>query len=161
MRGRIPLIAVAATVALWPVPLAGQDVAPPAPRDSRVRVTMEVPAGREFVGTLENWDAESLSLSGPGDPPGRLELSEMAKLEVSRGMKGNAGTGALIGTAVGLVGGILGAALSGYDNETDALGMARMAIVAYSTIGGAALGAVTGAFIKTEKWQELPIPGGR
>jgi hypothetical protein len=24
-----------------------------------------------------------------------------------------------------------------------------------------ALGAVTGAFIKTEKWQELPIPAGR
>jgi len=161
MRGRIPLIAVAATAALFPVPLAGQDVAPPAPRDSRVRVTMEVPAGLEFVGTLDSWDAESLSLSGPDGPPGRLELSEMAKLEVSRGMKGNAGTGALIGTAVGLVGGIVGAALSGYDNETDELGMARMAIVSYSTIGGAALGAVTGAFIKTEKWQELPIPGGR
>ncbi len=161
MRGRIPLIAVAATAALFPVPVAGQDVAPPAPRDSRMRVTMEVPAGREFVGKLESWDAESLSLSSPGGPPGRLELSEMAKLEVSRGMKGNAGTGALIGTAVGFVGGIVGAALSGYDNETDELGMARMAIVSYSTIGGAALGAVTGAFIKTEKWQELPIPGGR
>jgi len=161
MRGRILFIAVAATAALFPVPLVGQDIAPPAPRDSRVRVTMEVPAGREFVGTLESWDAESLSLSGPGGPPGRLELSDMAKLEISRGMKGNAGTGALIGAGVGLVGGIVGAALAGYDDETDELGLARSLIVIYSTIGGSALGAVTGAFIKTEKWQEVSIPGSR
>jgi len=161
MRARIPLIVVAATAALSPLPLVGQDVAAPAPRDSRVRVTMQVPAGMEYVGTLESWDSESLNLNGPGGPPGRLELSEMAKLEVSRGMKGNAGKGALIGAGVGLVGGIVVAALSGYDDETDELGLARWAIVMYSTMGATAIGAVTGAFIKTEKWQELPIPGIR
>jgi hypothetical protein len=159
MRGPNPFIIVAATAAFFPVPLAGQDVAPPAPRDSRVRVTMEVPARREFVGTLESWDAESLSLSGPGGPPGRLELSDMAKLEISRGMKGNAGTGALIGAGVGLVGGIVGAALTDFEN--DAYGLGAFSIVAYSTMGGSALGAVTGAFIKTEKWQEVSIPRSR
>jgi hypothetical protein len=159
MRGRIPLIVVAVTAALFPLPLPGQDIAPPAPRDSRVRATMKVPVGLEYVGTLESWDAESLRLSGPGGPPGRLELSEMAKLEVSRGMKGNAGTGALIGAGAGLVGGIVGAALA--DLENDAYGLGAFSIVAYSTLGATALGAITGALIKTEKWQELPIPGGR
>jgi len=161
MRSQVLLIALAATAALFPLPLPGKDIAPPAPNNSRVRVTMQVPAGLEYVGTLESWDAESLSLGGPGGPRGRLELSEMAKLEVSRGMKGNAGTGALIGAGVGLVGGIVGAVLSGYDDETDELGMARMSILVVSMFGGAALGAATGALIRTEKWQELPIPGGR
>jgi hypothetical protein len=159
MRRRISLIAVAIAVVFFPLPLAGQDVAPPAPRDSRVRATMKVPVGLEYVGTLEGWDAESLRLSGPGGPPERLELSELSKLEVSRGMKGNAGKGALIGAGVGLVGGIVGAVLS--DFESDAYGLGALSIVAFSSLGGMALGAITGAFIKTEKWQELPIPGSR
>ena len=159
MRQRIPFIAAAATAMLFPLPLAGQDVAPPAPRDSRVRVTMQVPAGMEYVGSLESWDAESLSLAGSGGPPGRLELSELAKLEVSRGMKGNAGTGALIGAGVGLVGGIVAGIL--FSPENDDYGLVYMSIAMSTFVGATAIGAVTGAFIKTEKWQELPIPGGR
>ena len=126
MRGRISLIAAAATIALFPLPLAGQDIAPPAPRGSRVRVTMQVPAGLEYVGTLESWDAESLSLGRPGGPPGRLELSEMAKLELSCGMKGNAGTGALIGLGIGWVGGMVAGLVVGLANDDPeaALGIA-------------------------------------
>jgi hypothetical protein len=157
MRGRIPLIAIAVTAALYPLPLPGQDIAPPAPRDSRVRATMKVPVRLEYVGTLESWDAESLRLSGPGGPPGRLELSEMAKLEVSRGMKGNAGKGALIGAGVGLVGGIVAGIV--FSSEDDAY--EYMAICLSTWAGATAVGAITGAFIKTEKWQELPIPGSR
>jgi hypothetical protein len=159
MPRRIPLFVVAATAALFPLPLAGQDIAPPAPRDSRVRATMKVPVGSEYVGTLESWDAESLRLSGPGGPPGRLELSEMAKLEVSRGMKGNAGKGALIGAGVGLVGGIVAGIV--FRSEDDAYGLEYLAISLSTWAGATAVGAITGAFIKTEKWQELPIPGSR
>jgi hypothetical protein len=159
MRRRISLIAVAITAVFFPLSLAGQDVAPPAPRDSRVRATMEVPVGLEYVGTLESWDAESLRLSGPGGPPERLALSDLAKLEVSRGMKGNAGKGALIGAGVGLVGGIVAGIL--FRSEDDAYGLEYMAIAVSTWMGATALGAITGAFIKTEKWQELPIPGSR
>ena len=156
MRGRIPLTAVAATITLFPLPLAGQDIAPPAPRDSRVRVTTQGPAGLEYVGTLESWDTESLGLSGPGGPPERPELSEMAKLEVSRGMKGNAGTGALIGAGAGLVGGMVAGLVVGLANDDPE---AALGIALSTWMGATALGAITGAFIKTEKWQQLPIPG--
>ena len=129
MRGRISLIAAAATIALFPLPLAGQDIAPPAPRGSRVRVTMQVPAGLEYVGTLESWDAESLSLGRPGGPPGRLELSEMAKLELSCGMKGWRGTGGpgpLIGLGMGGGGGMVAGLVVGLANDDPeaALGIA-------------------------------------
>ena len=103
--------------------------------------------------------AESLRLTGSGGPPGRLELSEMAKLEVSRGMKSNAGTGALIGMGVGLVGGIVAGIL--FRPENDDYGLGAMSIAMSTFVGATAICAVTGAFIKTEKWQELPIPDGR
>ena len=157
MRRRVPLIAAAATAALFPIPLPGQYIAQPAQSDPRVRVTMQVPAGLEYVGTLESWDTESLSLSVPEGPPERLELSEVAKVEVSRGMKGHAGIGAAIGTAVGLVGGYVVGFRSG-DHEDDFVGDTRGLIVMISMIGGAALGAVTGALIRTEKWQSMAIP---
>ncbi|MEJ2547740.1 MAG: hypothetical protein P8125_07955 [Gemmatimonadota bacterium] len=158
MRVRIPLLAVAATAAFSPLPLPAQEIAPPAPRASRMRATMRVPSGMEYVGRLESWDAGSLMLSGPAAPSGALELSEMAKLEVSRGMKGNAGTGALIGAGVGLLGSIVAGVL--IDFEDDTYGVARLSLMVVP-LGGMALGAITGALIRTEKWQELPIPGSR
>jgi len=157
MRARIPLIAAAAAAVTFPLPLAGQEVVPPAPPDSRLRATMRVPAGLEYVGALESWDAESLSLSGPAAPPGRLELSGIAKLEVSRGMKGNAGKGALIGAGVGLVGGFLAGIL--FNPDHDEYGLVSLGVAAGTWLGATALGTVTGAFVRTEDWQELPLPG--
>ena len=157
MRVRIPLVVAAAAAATSSLPLAGQEVVPPAPSESRLRATMRVPAGLEYVGVLESWDAQSMSLGGPGAPAGPLELSDMAKLEVSRGMKGNAGRGALIGAGVGLVGGFLAGIL--FNPDHDEYGLVSLSVAAGTWLGATALGTVIGAFVRTEEWQELPLPG--
>ena len=155
MAPRVMLVLVTGFAAAVPGSLAGQTVDPPVVLESRVRVTTAVPRGSEFVGTVSGWDGQSLSLSGPEYQDQTIPLSDLAKLEISQGVKGNAGKGALFGAGVGLVVGIVGVAL--YDAENDSLGLARFSILAYSTLGGTALGAVTGAFVKTEKWEEVPL----
>jgi hypothetical protein len=151
----MPLLVTAlATVA--PGYLIGQTVAPPVQLDSRVRVTMRVPRGHEFVGRIDGWDERSLNLSVGDYQAQTFPLSDLAKLEISRGMKGNAGTGALIGAGIGLVAGVIGA--TQVDAEKDAYGLARFAIVFYSILGGTALGAVTGVFIRTEHWEDVTLP---
>lgn len=95
----------------------------------------------------------------------RVALTQVTRLDVHRGTKGNAGKGALIG------GSVLGAAGLGLSilfvaggcefvdsSGCDGSGPAVIAIGTAITFGaGALLGAVTGAFIKSDRWEEVPV----
>ena len=87
MRVRIPLVVAAAAAATFSLPLAGQEVVPPAPSESRVRATMRVPAGLEYVGVLESWDEQSMSLGGPGAPAGPRQEGQRGQRGAHRGRR--------------------------------------------------------------------------
>jgi hypothetical protein len=132
--------------------------------DSRVRVTTHSAPGLATAGTLESWNGHSLELSGSGFAPQTIPLSDLAKLEISRGKKGHWLAGTLIGTGAGVVAGLIIAqnSTADVDPENWFSGMAEpmedAGIVAISGLSGMVIGAVIGGLIKTEKWEEVPIP---
>jgi hypothetical protein len=109
------------------------------------------------AGTLSSWGADSLTISGPEEEWQTFPLSDVVKLEISRGRKSNAGKGTLIGAGVGLVVGLMAAAAS--TDDSDSLG--EFSWLVYPPSGilvGGTLGLVVGALTRTEKWQEVPLP---
>ena len=169
MNTRQKLLVVTGLLALSPAWLAAQTEVSPVLVDSRVRVTTHSAPGLATAGTLESWDGESLELSGSGFAPQTIPLSDLAKLEISRGKKGHWLAGTLIGAGLGIGVGLVAAS----GNEAEPSDPSNLfepfaaelgettedaGIVLLSTLAGAGLGALVGALIKTEKWEEVPIP---
>ena len=169
MRLRHRLFMATTILSLSPAGLAGQTATSPIPADSRIRVTTHAGPGLEYVGSLDAWRGDSLEMSGSGLNHQAIPLSDLAKLEISRGRKGHWLVGALIGTGVGLGAGLLATSANNADDpaSNDPISGAAGAIaeqtfdvgiVFVSTLAGAGIGALVGALIKTEKWEEVPIP---
>ena len=162
---RIVLLASAiAAMLLAPVALIGQERLQPIPIDSRIRVTRAAAPDHSLVGTLGTWDGESLGLVNPGLQPQTIRLSELARLEISRGRRGNAKTGMWIGALVGLVGGLIAANQLDEPEvnfRTEGMpegdGIRQFGIGLAGAALGTALGAGVGALIRTEKWEEVPL----
>jgi len=120
----------------------------------RVRVTDASTSANRIEGTLVDADANRLSVVQNGTRVVVLR-SQVSKLEVLRGRKPHAGTGALIGIGWGV-----GAALvlsnpvaSGQHGQTTKLdGGAVVGGVAVGVLMGAGIGAL----IHTDRW--IPIP---
>jgi hypothetical protein len=67
----------------------------------------------------------------------------------------------MIGLGVGLVGGLIAAALAvdeAEEEENPFAPLAWMFLPAAGAVAGGALGAGVGATIKTEKWEAVPLP---
>lgn len=168
MNTKQKLLAVTGLLVLSPAWLAAQTEVSPVLIDSRIRVTTHSAPGLESVGTFDSWDGSSLELSGANLAPQTIPLSDLAKLEISRGKKGHWGKGALIGTGLGLVAGIIAARIDQVEiddsnwlfagSEEQLEPISDAAIVFVSTVTGAALGGIIGALIKTERWEEVPLP---
>ena len=169
MNTRQKLLVVTGLLALSPAWLAAQTEVSPVLIDSRIRVTTHSAPGLATAGTLESWDGHSFELSGSGFAPQTIPLSDLAKLEISRGKKGHWLAGTLIGTGVGIGVGLLAASANNVDDpasDDPIEGIAHsvseqgmdLSIVFLSTLAGAGLGALVGALIKTEQWEEVAIP---
>jgi hypothetical protein len=169
MKTQLKLLVVTGLLALSPNWLAAQTEVSPVLLDSRVRVTTHSAPGLATAGTLESWNGHSLELSGSGFAPQTIPLSDLAKLEISRGKKGHWLAGTLIGTGLGIGAGLLAASANNVDDPASndpfsgfAASVSEqgvdMSIVFVSTLAGAGLGALVGSLIKTEKWEEVPIP---
>ncbi|MEJ2548682.1 MAG: hypothetical protein P8125_12865, partial [Gemmatimonadota bacterium] len=93
-------------------------------------------------------------------------LSDLATLEISRGKKGHWVRGTLIGTVIGITAGLIIAQNSTADVDPDnwfsgaAEPLEDAGIVFLSTLSGMVLGAAVGGLIKTEKWEDVPLPDG-
>jgi hypothetical protein len=152
------LTAVALSLSLSAGSLDAQTVS----AGERVRVTIEEQSGK-LTGTLEEWGSDTLYVVPDGasqDVAARaISLSSLSRLETSRGMKSNAGKGALIGGGIGLVIGGGMSLIAGSTVDTEVTSTDYLIFTGLVTVGGAGIGALIGALIKSERWQEYPLDG--
>ena len=147
------------------VAVAGGDAAPlgwPIAGE-KVRVTTRAGRSRES-GVVVRTDADSLTVSlGRGQPPVRIPLASVERLEVARGRRTTAREGALVG---GLAGGVLGGLVAGGITKTLCeigsdcrVETAQASLVGAGLFGaaGAAAGALIGLAMKTDRWERLPV----
>jgi len=161
-NGILTLVALGSFTSIAAAPLLAQNqpLPPPVPLDSRVRVTASGAPAVEYVGALSSWNEESLAISRPGYELQTIPLSDLVQMEISRGRSGNWLKGGMIGLGVGLVGGLIAAALAvdeAEEEENPFAPLAWMFLPAAGAVAGGALGAGVGAAIRTEKWEEVPL----
>jgi hypothetical protein len=94
--------------------------------------------------------------------PETIPFSSVRKLEVSRGLKSNAGKGAGIGLLVGAgVGAVLGTVVAAarWDRADCARGRCRWPLVGIGALGVGAVGTLIGltAAGSSDRWEEVPL----
>lgn len=131
---------------------------------SRVRVRVEGTGQPWVVGQLLALSDDSVRLraEGPSDSMA-LGIPSLAKFEVSRGRRGQAGRGAKLGAAVGGVAGlILGAATYEECDGCIAPDPGRGGTALLGGVLGAAfglgIGALIGRGVQAEQWAPVPRP---
>jgi hypothetical protein len=148
---------------------------PPLEPDTRIRVEACTPACLELVGTTyESASADTLRVLTDAQPtPRSIPLASVRKLEIHRGRKSLGWwKGALAGAGFGAA---LGALMwaSGVEWSDEYIGMPEFSpftdeprscgaeCVAIGATGGALLGALFGALIRTDRWEEVPLDQAR
>jgi hypothetical protein len=112
-------------------------------------------------GELVSLDAESLRVALEGRADTVVALSQVRRLDVSRGRRSRVGRGALLGTGIGTAAGLIVALIVGPSEHSDHFippEAVQVVVTLLGTVGGAATGAVVGAFSRTERWAEVPRP---
>jgi len=131
---------------------------------SRVRVTAPSVFNKRVAGTVDVVGSDTLAVNAEkGGGVLLVSLKDVTRLEVSDGRRSHAGLGAKIGLMTGFVTGFV-IVVATYEECTDfcpvpdpgPVGTAAIAGVVFG-IGGAALGAIVGALIKTDRWEEVPL----
>lgn len=166
-------ITLVASLALCPTTQARAQTGVLTETETRVRVrAVNVRAPTEsdetrdarFVGYLDRVFADSvwIRLDAPDGPRLSIDRANIRELEISSGRKRNAGKGALFGSGIGLGVGILAAASAG----DCTMGTSRYwfdpcdgqegVLILGSVAAGAALGALIGSLITTERWVAVP-----
>jgi hypothetical protein len=106
------------------------------------------------VGPLRTFDSQALTVSSDA-PSGydTLARASITRLEISRGRRGHARTGLLLGAVLGLA----AVALRDLGCEPDC-GEDKPSggFIAAAVGGGALLGAGIGAVVRSERWEPLP-----
>lgn len=127
----------------------------------RVRVSTDALAS-VLEGVVGNKRGDTLSVVRAGAPPFDLPLSAATRIDVSQGRSrlDGAKRGLLWGTGIGVVLGALNAFVQSQRASDSACtgalcDAAPGAIVANTTVGGAALGAAIGAILGRERWKQV------
>ncbi len=153
MRLNLPVSVLGALLQLLPASAGAQMLS----QDQRIRVTVQQLELRRHAGRLVWLDADSLILAGSGQRwvvPRHL----VTQVDSSRGEHGHALLGLAVGGAVAfVVGAILFSpdsnACTGSGDYAENCRLYRAGIV----VGGAGLGALVGALIRTEQWAPVPL----
>ncbi len=124
---------------------------------ARVRLSVAAPAADTMIGTFAGWQADSLLLDHESGTLRVLPVKYINRLEVSRGTKSNAGTGAIAGLLVGAVATAL--FLVALCEETDTPCQGDEFFLAFAIIAPlpTALGALMGAAARSERWESIPL----
>src|SRR5262245_20760330 len=146
----------AAALVLLFLPLLQAPTSSPLTPGTRVRVTTREAGGPELslVGPLSTFDSQTLALSVEGGPDRvALRRPSITRIEVSRGKRGHAGMGLLLGAVLGLTAVVLHDAGCEPDcSESDS----KAGFAAAAIGGGALVGAGVGALLRSERWESLP-----
>lgn len=144
--------AVVAAMLLLPTVQATAQQSATITEGTRVRVRAPSIRDKSFKGTLVGIDSGSLTLELDGSHDHEIvPLSALKKLEVNVGQKGNAGAGFVLGFGAGAgVAALVSLGMGSESGET-VKGVAILGGI------GAAIGALTGALIKTEHWKKTDI----
>jgi hypothetical protein len=145
-------------------PLALSQAPVPLSAGARVRLKPVGPSTKSVQGNLLRLSEDSLHiLPAGGADTVAFATGAVARLEVSRGRRSNAGKGALLGLAIGAGAGLaLGVAASA--EECTGLGCTEVgpgevvAVMAFFGATGAGLGALIGAASHSERWEQVPRP---
>ena len=126
----------------------------------RIRITPSDPAEERFGGSYQDAREESLVVVGEGDTI-TIPISQIATLERQEGTRGRTGPGAFIGLLGGAAIGV-GVARGGEcegssAGDTELEGLCRVVVIGMGVLGGTALGALVGSFIRTENWVVVPL----
>jgi hypothetical protein len=134
---------------------------------ARIRVAARGVVGarpRQLAGVLVRLAADSLVVDT--EPGGTLALptTDIEALAVSRGKHGHAlagaGVGFLVGAGVAYAVLSSGGSTSPCDETANQDAIGSTACLGLAALGGAAaagLGAVIGGFVRTERWQDVPL----
>jgi hypothetical protein len=146
------LIVCLCTLAAAP-PLTGQDTSRLSP-GARIRVEAPPATTDRVTGNLASIDAAGLHLTLKNGDSLSVPRDALESIDVSAGRRSHwvrgAGIGALVGLAFSGTVVIIG---SSNDDGLDSLDRALYgAVIVTTTAGGAVLGAITGALIRTEQW---------
>ena len=166
------LIAAAAILAIVPIP---QAAAQSAELDPGMRVRLSVGGlsasgsthsapGETLVGHIDRVEHDSLwvHMDTMDGPIVAVDRARIWRAEISRGLKGDPGKGALYGGGFGLGLGIVGALAldddchTGIDNFDICEGH-EATIIAGSALAGAAAGGLVGLLVKTEQWMDVSV----
>jgi hypothetical protein len=146
--------AAALVLLLLPV-VQGTPAASPLTTGTRVRVTTrEAGAERVRVGPLRTFDGQNLTLSTEGGPSHvSLPRTSITRIEVSRGRRGHAASGALLGAVLGLAVVALKDVGCGEDCTREG---ASTGFILAAVGGGTLLGGGVGMAVRSERWESLP-----
>jgi hypothetical protein len=171
MQPRLVSALILGSLAAAP-PLAGQDVSGLTP-GTRIRVEAPPVTADRVSGSLRSLDATALHLTLEDGKTLAVPRDAVESIDVSAGRRSHwirgAGIGALAGLAFSGTLVIIGSADD--DDGLDSLDRALYgAVIVTTTAGGAVLGAITGALIRTEQWEPIapadvqwgvgPVAGG-
>jgi hypothetical protein len=130
-------------------PLLAQTLSP----NARVRITTDQ---SRTVGVFVEATGESIALRPEGsDEVLTIDLEAVRRVETSLGKRSHAGKGVLIG---GLIGAGVAALVNANREASDFLVEDREGLtVIMSTVAGVGLGALVGAMIRTERWDDVDM----
>jgi len=132
---------------------------------ARVRVTLLAREAPQVTGRVLAIPADSLVVAAEPDSLARVIAHlDIEKLEVTRGMRSNAGRGAVIGSLLGAASGAFfslfvpapGSDDGDFDNDDDHTSV-RLAGAGVGAIVGAGLGALIGCLSKHQRWNDVLV----
>lgn len=151
-----------------PLALSAQSIQP-LEKGDRLRVTSTNPASMS-LGILASLDNETVVLLHKPlrqdgtllqQPPSRIPMSSVVKLEVNRGRQGVAGR-TVAGTLLGILAGGVGVGMIGHratlDCSCDDPGIGVLLAFPGGLLGGIVGGAV-GYSTSRVRWESIPVPG--
>jgi hypothetical protein len=144
---------------------AGAGDSPPAMKaGEKVRLTPADPGSRRLTGTVLEVQPDALVIKFKRNGQfERVPFSALGRLEVARGRRGHSQAGALVGLVPGFAFGyLLGSVVGCIDQGSNCNGFGA-GLVGGAYVGGvtALAGGLIGLAIRTDRWNEVPLPSGR